>query len=202
MFKSPKREIQCKNSEDLLVWRAFKDEDDKEAFELIYQSNVRHLYNYGMKIFHDTDVVEDCIQELFINIWDQRKNLIETNNIQFYLIKALRWKIIRFVDAHNKKLKNISESFSHTELEVVHPYEELLVNEQIDLEKKEKLRAALNSLPNRQKEVIHLIFYKKYSYEEASQIMSMNLRSVYTLAWKAISNLRKVILLFIPVSLF
>ena len=195
-------EKKYEHNADLLVWRSFKNNDDKGAFELIYQNNIRHLFNYGMKIFHDTDVVEDCIQELFINLWDQRKNLVDTNSIQFYLIKALRWKIIRFVDTHNRKHRSITENFTHTRFEVVHSCEDLLVKEQIDLENREKLQTALNNLPHRQKEVIHLIFYKKYSYEEASQIMSMNLRSVYTLAWKAISNLKKTILLLIPISLF
>lgn len=175
---------------DAEVWKAFKN-DDKQAFEYIYQSNVRQLYNYGMKVCPNGSAVEDCIQELFINFWDQRKKLSDTDNIQFYLIKALRWKIIRAVDAYTKKHKNISNTLSSAHTYIDLPYEDLLINEQIDQEKREKLALALANLPARQKEVIHLVFFKKYSYEQISHIMSMNLRSVYTLAWKALSNLRK-----------
>lgn len=179
--------------EDAKVWQEFKN-DDKEAFEFIYQSNVRQLYNYGMKVTPDSHVVEDCVQELFIDLWDQRKKLANTDHIQFYLVKALRWKIIRTLEKQTRKHKNLVEAFAENgEMDL--PYEDLLINEQIDRAKKEKLRKALDGLPDRQKEVIHLIFFKKYSYEQISQIMSMNLRSVYTLAWKALSNLRKAILI-------
>jgi len=43
----------------------------------------------------------------------------------------------------------------------------------------------------RQKQVIHLLFFEQIAYEEVSKLMGINLRSVYTLAWKAIANLKK-----------
>ena len=182
--------------DDSLIWAAFKN-DDREAFELIYQSNVRHLYNYGMKIFHDSELVEDGIQELFIDLWDQRKNLSNTNNIQFYLFKALRWKIIKNLEQLKKQRASLKESKSYLPEEVTLPHEDLLINETITSENRKKIKKALKKLPGRQREVIHLLFYQKYSYDEISQIMSLNLRSVYALAWKALSNLKRSILVIL-----
>ena len=182
---------------DLKVWQAFKKLDDKKAFEHIYTENIDQLYNYGLKIFQDGHVVEDCIQELFINLWDQRKNLADTDNIHFYLMKALRWKIIKHIDKKHKKLKKIKDNFELLKGEVVLPYEDHLISDQLDMEKRRELRIALNKLPDRQREVIHLIFFRKMSYEEVSEIMFINLKSVYTLAWKALSNLKKTILVLV-----
>src|SRR5690606_12479043 len=57
-----------------------------------------------------------------------------------------------------------------------------------------KLAMALGELPFRQKEVIQYLFFENFSYEETSILMGINLRSVYTLAWKAIANLKKILL--------
>jgi RNA polymerase sigma factor (sigma-70 family) len=54
-----------------------------------------------------------------------------------------------------------------------------------------KLAGSLEKLPIRQKQVIQLLFFEQFSYEEVSKMMGINLRSVYTLAWKAISSLKR-----------
>jgi DNA-directed RNA polymerase specialized sigma24 family protein len=64
----------------------------------------------------------------------------------------------------------------------------------VDEKKRSGLMAALEKLPMRQKEVIQLLFFESHSYEDTSNIMGINIQSVYTLAWKAISNLKKTIL--------
>jgi RNA polymerase sigma factor (sigma-70 family) len=57
-----------------------------------------------------------------------------------------------------------------------------------------KLSKAIEKLPARQKEVLHLLFDQGLSYEEVAGIMEINVRSVYTLPWKGISSLRKLII--------
>jgi DNA-directed RNA polymerase specialized sigma24 family protein len=49
----------------------------------------------------------------------------------------------------------------------------------------------MDKLPIRQKDVITCLFFEKFTYEDTSKVMELNLRSVYTLAWKAISSLKK-----------
>jgi len=173
------------------VWHAFKG-GDKAALGFIYHSNVQSLFNYGMKIHFDSEFVQDCIQELFLELWNQRNKLSETDHIHFYLIKAIRWKILRQLEYHKRYDRRINEYHNEHNEALELPFETLIINERIDEEKKAKLHEAIKKLPVRQREIIQLFFFDKYSYEEISEIMSMHLRSVYTLSWKAVSSLRKV----------
>ena len=182
------RRLMQANDQD--VWQAFRN-GDIQALEHIYRANVKSLFNYGMKIHPVNEVIEDCIQELFIDLWNQKTRLNQTDNIHFYLLKALRWKVMKYMEARKRYDKRVHEHTKDSEVKFSLPYESQLINERINSENKKKLYEALNKLPARQKEVIHLLFFKKFSYEEISEIMSMNLRSVYTLAWKAISSMRK-----------
>ena len=47
------------------------------------------------------------------------------------------------------------------------------------------------AIPARQREVIHLLFFEGQSYEEIADIMGIHVQSVYTLAWKALTALKK-----------
>ena len=58
----------CQNKrnsfDDSQCWKDL--EGDAEAFEFLYQEHIQALYNYGMYLYKDPDLVKDAIQELFI----------------------------------------------------------------------------------------------------------------------------------------
>jgi RNA polymerase sigma-70 factor (ECF subfamily) len=47
------------------LWNAFR-QGDEQAFAQIYRNYVKVLYRYGLKITPDTSLIEDCIQDLFV----------------------------------------------------------------------------------------------------------------------------------------
>jgi RNA polymerase sigma factor (sigma-70 family) len=140
--------------------------------------------------------VEDCIQELFIDLWRRKAQLADAKKIDYYLMKALRWKIMRAYQQQSKRASETERYNTESLVTVSFPFESVLIEGQEASEKSLKIKEAIDSLSPKQKEVIHLLFFQKYSYEEVSDTMSMNIRSVYTLAWKAISTLRRYLLLF------
>ena len=69
---------------------------DKEAFLAIYHNHYRALFYYGFSLTADRELTKDCIQELFLDIWNTRPTLNkEVENIQSYLFTWLRRKISR-----------------------------------------------------------------------------------------------------------
>ncbi len=161
--------------------------------EGLYRHFSRQLFQYGLSIDPDQDFVKDCIQDVFIDLWKYHKNLQKADNIKVYLFKSLSHKIFRESKKENKwkkeEIKENQEACFFTE-----SIESELIDIQRDENLRKKLAIALGNLPHRQKEVIQYLFFENFSYEEVSKIMGINLRSVYTLAWKAISSLKKFIL--------
>jgi RNA polymerase sigma factor (sigma-70 family) len=95
----------------------------------------------------------------------------------------------------HESTKRVSELLKNQQVPVAslqeQSFESSLIKYEEDQAIRQQLQMAFKSLPARQQEVIELLFYKEFSYEEISAILSINLRSVYTLAWKAISSLKK-----------
>jgi len=174
------------------LWLLLKD-GERKGLEGLYRNFSKELFQFGLSIDPDQDFVQDCIQEVFIDLWKYHKNLQKADNVKVYLFKSLSHKIFRESKKENKwkkvKINENQEACFFTE-----SIESELINIQRDENLQKKLAFALGNLPHRQKEVIQYLFFENFSYEEVSKIMMINLRSVYTLAWKAISSLKKFIL--------
>lgn len=173
------------------LWDKFKS-GDIEAYEFIYRSKVRDLFNYGMSISQDDAMVKDCIQELFLEIWKSRENLSATDNIKYYLFKALRYKLNHSKTLAQKTKPMDGQMAIYNKL-ISFPFEEEIIRKQQIVLNKRKIEQAIAKLTSRQREVITLSFYEGLSYDEIASLMSMRVDSVYTLVWKAISRLKTLV---------
>jgi RNA polymerase sigma factor (sigma-70 family) len=184
--------------DDPRVWWDQLRNGEKGGLESIYSAYVEEMYRYGMAIKANNSFVKDCIQEVFLSLWKYRSNLKDTDNIKFYLFRSLSNIIHREVAADLSKYhtKNVEE-FNY--LQVVDSYELDWIRDQGNELTRKRLALAIEKLPLRQREVVQLLFFENISYEEISVIMKLHLKSVYTLAWKAIGNLKKSMLLLLVI---
>lgn len=173
------------------LWTNFK-QGEESAFALIFRTYYESMFNYGKKFHKDNELIEDCIQELFLEIWKNRANLADIDNIKPYLLTAIRRKIIKQLDK-NLKIKKLFSNNNDKEykFEITFSYETELINAQSDQEKIQQLQEKLDKLPPRQKEILYLLFYQDMSYEEVSQIMGINYQSARNLVHRAIKILRE-----------
>ncbi len=180
--------MQKNNSNDTFLWTAFK-KGDKKAFQVIYQTYVPALLNYGSKITTDASLVEDCIQDLFIELWKSSQRLNDTSSIKFYLFKALRNKINRNQSPKNGFTMLPLEGFMT--LLKTSAEEEKIIQRETKVFQLQYLNEALDLLPARQREAISLRYYHNFSNEEITQIMGINYNSVCKFIHAALKNLKE-----------
>lgn len=53
---------------DIVSWNQVGN-GDTESFVSIFKNYYRDLFNYGRKITDDHTIIEDCIPDLFIDLW-------------------------------------------------------------------------------------------------------------------------------------
>ena len=175
-----------KRNSDQIIWENFLCGDD-EAYTYIYREYSQVLYAYGMHFTSDKGLVEDCIQDVFIKIFQNRRHLQSTDNIKLYLFIALKNKLF------NIFRKDIKYSQIDS-LEPVFAAEYTIEDEIIENEREqflnEKMIRMLEVLSPRQKEIIYYRFVEGLSYEEICQIMDMNYQSTQNLIQRSLKKLR------------
>jgi len=173
---------------DKLLWNQLKA-GKRQALESIYRNNFAHLYNYGKKLSRDESLIEDCIQDLFVELWEKRDRLGDTDSIKPYLLVSIRRKII---NTANKLQKTISDKEPTDEsFEAELSIDSLLVEDEKKRENQHKLREAMLKLSHRQREVIYLKYQQNMDYKDIADSMNINYQSVRNLVSKAISQLSK-----------
>lgn len=167
------------------LWDKFRNGDD-DAFKKLYQTFSESLYQYGLKFYPDEELVKDCIQDLFIKIFQNRKSLSTTDNPRLYLFRALRNLMIDHLKT-NKLLYKPEDELPFNTQYIVYPEEGESDDE---IERSEKLKQVIENLHHRQKEAIYLRFQKEMSYDEISDTMGINYQSVRNLIYRALEKLR------------
>jgi RNA polymerase sigma factor (sigma-70 family) len=174
--------------DDLMLWKAFRAGDEK-ALLTIFERFTQPLYNYGVKVTGLNDLVKDNIQELFIEIWQKRTTLGDTDSIKFYLFKCLRRKLTR---AKRKIENRFFGSFSPNDSTEASPsHESVLVSEQLSAERKEQLMNLLDTLTARQREAIFLRYFEELSCEQIAEVMHLSRQGVYNLIHHGLERLRE-----------
>jgi len=164
---------------------------NKKSFEDLYKQYFQALINYGFRITKNENLIEDAVQELFISIWNNRRNLSEVNEVKFYLFRSLKNRILRQlerdifdksedIDVYLDFLNSISEE------------QKKIDSEQFDANL-DTLQRAIAHLPIRQQEVINLKYYHDFTLDEIAKLMDVNKQSVSNLLFRSYAILRKLL---------
>lgn len=169
------------------VWEQLK-KGDNSALSYIYFKYSDSMFHYGIRFHNSPDFIKDCIQDVFLKLIKSGEKLGSTENIQFYLFKALKnkiykeWKKRSKLEQFDVKKLNFTSSFS---LE-----EELLEKEDATIREKALLEALKNLSP-RQREIIYLRFENNLNYNQICEIMDLGYDSARKLLYRAITSLKK-----------
>ncbi len=180
-----------KVNDDCQLWSDFK-QGKSHALSEIYHQHVNALFRYGRKFSNDEGLVKDTIQDLFCDLIRTRNKLGDTDNIYFYLLKALKRKIIREV-TKSRKIKH--SDFDHAPHEIIMTYsieEEWIEKERLS-ENEQYLRNALSKLSNKQKEILYYRFNCELEYAEICEIMGIKYGSARKMVFRAIKSHREIL---------
>lgn len=59
----------------------------------LYDKHIDNLFMFGTKFTADRELIKDCIQDVFVKLFNKRAQLDKVNNIESYLYVSLRNRI-------------------------------------------------------------------------------------------------------------
>lgn len=171
------------------LWNLFR-EGNKTAFDRIFDLYISQLQWYGYAICKDKNLVDDCIQELFIELWVKRAKLSATTSIKFYLLHSIRRRIMRRLKSEHWYSKILPVGEFNIK-EVVACKEDQIIADETDGQNTLWLKQMVAKLSKRQQEIIYLRYTEMLSIDQISETMNLSVKSVYSLIAKGIAALRK-----------
>jgi len=171
---------------DTITWDAFR-KGDRIAFESIVRSYSKLLFNYGTRFSSNRELIKECIQDLFVSLWERRTHLSSTDHTKNYLFKSFRINLFKLLNADHQFVSvNDLPLF-----EITFNKEAQMITEEYQLDIKKKLESTFKKLSVKQYEIIYLRYYEGLSFEEISDIMDITKKGTYKLLGRAIAVMRR-----------
>ncbi|HQX43672.1 MAG: sigma-70 family RNA polymerase sigma factor [Saprospiraceae bacterium] len=179
---------------DVQEWEKLRA-GDQAALKYIYETYFSPLTNYGLRISPHLELIEDCIQDLFVELWRLHATLGQTDSVKNYLMGSLRRKIVRRLQEKNK----FDTSELQLELKASDEPNFLisLIEDEEDSQQKLKLAKAMSQLSNRQREAIYLKYAEGMDYDQICEQMELQYQSVRNLVSTGINRLKEIIVLIV-----
>ena len=174
-----------------LYWNAFLAGND-DAFSKIYKTLIRELFSYGTTLSSDKELIKDCIQDIFLEAFQNRAQLTAVKNIKVYLMIALRNALVdsfRKNQTHQRFIDTCYRDEPTDDSE-----EERIIAEEADMELRLMTEQCLSALPKRQQEIIRYRFEDDMTYEEIAKLLNINYQSVANSIQKSFKILRDLYL--------
>ena len=175
------------DSSEKSIWHLFV-EGDLNAFSTLFKRHYTPLHNYGLKISGNPSLTEDCLQNFFLYLYDNRKNLGDIVHIKSYLFVSFRRSLFKNLKKE-RKFTTYESVFEDSKGFGFSP-EELMVEQDFTKTRIKILTKLLNGLSTRQREVVYLKYYSELSTNEISEVMNISYQSVLNTLQKAFSGLR------------
>jgi RNA polymerase sigma factor (sigma-70 family) len=164
-------------------------QDDEQALAALMKMYYADLYNYASRFTQDSGLIKDCIQEVFISLWQRRETAGTILSPKYYFIRAIKNKILKSLHKKNHLSGDLKEEY-----DFFHEFsiERVIIEKQISEEKADKLRKTLALLSKRQKEIIYLKYYQYLDHGQIAELMNISRQSVYNLLHESIYKLRSL----------
>lgn len=168
------------------LWAELKQGNEKALSELIMLF-ADSLYSYGYLLCRNRELVEDCIQDLFLHLWRKRETLVETRNVKTYMMAALRNRI---KDSFRKTRGLYTIDFREDEMEKESSPEQQWIEVEQQTLQTEMVKRSVDALPARMKQVIYLRYFAGFSYPDIAEIMEISQQVAINMVHRAIVKLR------------
>jgi RNA polymerase sigma factor (sigma-70 family) len=169
-----------------VVWLKFTT-GDRSSFEEIYTEFADQLFAYGSKITTDRELLKDCIQDLFIDLYKYRPNLKNPELLEFYLYKSLKRSIIKRLQK-DKNLQHINQV--HDSFDLILSAENEEFQDDFHTDQLESLQKILLALDDKKRELLFLKFNSSLNYQEIGGLLNIKPETAKKQVYRVIQYLR------------
>jgi RNA polymerase sigma-70 factor (ECF subfamily) len=171
---------------------------DNELFEYLFLNYYEPLCFYAYGILRNRENAEEMVQDVFIKLWDGRKQINIQTSVKSYLYKSVHNKCVNFIN-HKRIEEKFSNEFKQENVDLVSPVsKDYPIANLLSQELGTAIQNAIASLPEQCREVFIMIRQDEMSYAEVAETLEISVNTVKTQLQRAITRLRELLQEYLP----
>jgi RNA polymerase sigma-70 factor, ECF subfamily len=164
---------------------------DQAAFDAIFRAHYAQLVSVGESMLGDRGSAEEIAQDVMLELWKRREGL-NVDSVRAYLIRATRNRALNQI--RHDKVTRRAEPFAAREQSAPASAESDLADQEIVA----AVKAAVQHLPERCREVFELSRVHGLKYSEIARTLEISVKTVEAQMGKALRILRERLADFLP----
>ena len=166
----------------------FSSGDDR-AYAELYDMYVQMLYNYGLKLTSDQELLKDCIHDVLVKLYMKRNDKSVINNLSSYLLISLKNRLVD--EFRRQTFTNPNEVETYDYRQAAEDVERDYLCQERETVQSAQVAYLMKHLTRRQRQAITLYYLEERKYAEICSIMKMNYHSVRNLMHRGMLKLRE-----------
>ena len=168
---------------------------DRKAFERLFRGQYEALCQFALNYVDRLRVAEDLVQDVFFDLWRERRTLDLKCSLEAYLYGMARNRALKHL-----RRRRVRTDLTRGELRRNAPR---AVPEQADnvlehQEEEQKAKRAIEALPKRRRQVFMLSRRHDLTYAEIAEALGISVKTVETQMSRALKFLRERLKSFSP----
>lgn len=201
--------LNCRNepqlAEETEHTRGFTDEEllekirtesDKTSFEALFRIYYKDLHFFAYSFLKEKESAEDTVQNVFLKIWSNHENWNPEGTVKSYLFHAVKNESLNLLRRKRLAIEKI-ELISTLVRERDNAEKEIEEEQNGEIEL--HLEKAINSLPERCRQIYLLNRRSGLTYDEIAEYLDISVNTVNTQMGRALQSLRNQLLRYMPV---
>lgn len=148
--------------------------NNEQAYEQFFKALFPILKRFSFALLKCNETAEEVASDTLFKLWEKRENLSEIKNIKVYALVLAKNQSLNILK-HSLKKEIVSVDDIDIEIVFDSPTpDQILIYEELQ----NKLRVAVDSLPNKCKMVFKLIKEEGLSYKETAELLNISVKTV------------------------
>lgn len=144
------------------------------------------LFRFALRFLGSEEEAKDVVQEVFIKVWNGREQMQEVQNWEAWCMRITKnLSLDRIRSLNRKQTQPIEDSFD-VRHEALTPHESTEMRESMN-----RINQLIETLPEKQRQVIHLRDVEGYSYNEICEILELDMNQVKVNLFRARNTVRE-----------
>ncbi|MGX5687457.1 RNA polymerase sigma-70 factor [Arcticibacter tournemirensis] len=171
-------------------------EGNQPAMTAIFERYWERLFAVALNRLDSQEEAEECVQDVFINLWRLRETLDLKYSLYTYLSAAVRYRVLDLLDARYRQSQHAPDVLSYlleNNSTVLSPESSLLEKELLD-----HIEAIVERLPEKCRIVYRLSREEGKSHKEISAELNISQKTVEAHLTRAIKDIKGNLPAYIP----
>ena len=148
--------------------------DDQQAYKELFTSLYSYLYHFARTLVRAKEPAEEIVSDVFIKVWEKRKDLKKIENLKVYLYITTRNMAFNYLDKQKRIPTDHLEDIPAEFTSVYFDQEQLMITaDMLTL-----IQKAIDQLPPKCRMIFKLVKEDGLKYREVAEIMNVSVKTV------------------------